>query len=109
MAAPAIEPKLYIVQYEFAGDVLEKRKPYRQAHLELLNKQAQSGKLVIGGAVDLPPTGGLMVIRDMKPDEIEKFVQEDPYVSNGVVVKYTIKPYIAVVGDDVLSNDLLKV
>lgn len=109
MAAPAIQPKLYIVQYEFVADVLEKRKPHRQAHLDLLSQQAQSGKLVIGGAVGLPPTGGLMVIRDMTPEEIEKFVQQDPYVAHGVVTNYTIKPYIAVLGDQALSNDLLKV
>lgn len=31
--------------------------------------------------------------------EIEEFVQNDPYVVNGLVPSYTIRPYMVVAGD----------
>lgn len=104
-----ITPKLYVVQYEFVENVLEKRAPYRADHLALFRKQVESGNMIIGGAVDHPPTGSLTIFRNLTASEIEQIVQQDPYVINGVVKNYTIKPYIAVAGDPVLNNDLLKV
>jgi uncharacterized protein YciI len=104
----SITPKLYILQYEYVKNVLEKRAPYRQDHLTHFGKQVQSGNVILGGAVDNPPTGALMIFRTIKSDEIEEFAQQDPYVINGIVTKYTIKPYIAVMGDALLKDDILK-
>jgi len=105
----SISPKLYIVQYEYVENVLEKRAPYREAHLAHAGKQLQNGNLILGGALDHPPTGALLIFRNLKPDEIEPFIKQDPYVINGIVTKYTIKPYIAVVGDLSLKDDLIKI
>jgi len=104
-----VTPKLYILQYEYVENVLEKRAPYREAHLAGFLKQVQDGNLIIGGAVDHPPTGALSVFRNLTANDIEQFVQQDPYVINGIVTKYTIKPYIAVTGDPTLKDDLIKI
>jgi len=105
----SITPKLYVLQYDYVENITEKRAPYRAAHLAIFLKQMQDGNLVIGGAVDQPPTGGLIVFRNLTPKDIEEIVQQDPYYVNGLVTKYAIKPFIAVTGDDSLKNDLLKV
>lgn len=105
----SLQPKLYVLQYDYVADALEKRKPYRENHLALINSQAEKGNVVLAGAVGNPPTGGLLIFRNLTPNDIEQVAQKDPYVVNGVVEKYSIKPYIAVVGDSLLSNDLIKV
>lgn len=104
-----LQPKLYVLQYDYVVDALEKRKPHREAHLAMIGKQQEKGNVVLAGAVDNPPTGGLLIFRNLSPTDIEQLAQQDPYVINGVVKKYTVKPYMAVVGDDLLNNDLLKI
>lgn len=107
--AATIQPKLYVLQYDYVANALEKRQPHRQAHLALINKQVEKGNVILGGAVNNPPTGGLLIFRNLTAQEIEQIVQQDPYVVNGVVEKYSIKPYMAVTGDAVLQNDLIKI
>lgn len=104
-----ITPKLFVLQYEFVENALEKRAPHREAHLAIFRKQVESGNVIIGGAVEHPPTSSLTIFRNLKAEDIEQIVQQDPYVTNGVVKNYTIKPYIAVAGDPALKDDLLKV
>jgi uncharacterized protein YciI len=105
----SITPKLYVLQYDYVENALEKRAPYREAHLAHFRKQVQNGNMVIGGAIDHPPTGGLIIFRTLTPKDIEEIVQQDPYFINGIVTKYTIKPYIAVTGDESLKDDLIKI
>ena len=104
-----IKSKLYVLQYDYVDDAFEKRKPHREAHLALIGKQVEKGNVILAGAVDNPPTGGLLIFRNLSQNDIEQLAQQDPYVVNGVVKKYTIKPYMAVIGDDLLNNDLIKI
>jgi len=104
----SVTHKLYVLQYDYVENALEKRAPHREAHLAHIGKQVQHGNVVLGGAVDHPPTGALVVFRNLTADDIEQIVQQDPYVINGVVTKYTIKPYIPAVGDVLLKDDFVK-
>ncbi len=104
-----VTPKLYVLQYEYVENVLEKRAPFREAHLAVFGKQVQDGNIVIGGTINYPPTGAMTIFRNLTSDGVDEIVKQDPYYINGLVTNYTIKPYIAVVGDDVLKNDLIKV
>jgi uncharacterized protein YciI len=105
----SVKPKLYVLQYDYVADVFEKRKPYRQAHFAMVRKEIEKGNVILAGAVDNPPTGGLFIFRNLSPNDIENLAQRDPYVVNGVVKKYTIKPYMAVLGDNLLNNDLINI
>ena len=104
-----VQAKLYVLQYVYVENALEKRQPHRQAHLALINKEAEKGNVVLAGAVDNPPNGGLLILRNLTAEAIEQLVRQDPYVINGVVKYYSIKPYMAVVGDALLHNDLIKI
>ena len=103
-----ITPKLYILQYEYVENALEKRAPFRPAHLAYFAKQDATGNVVLGGAIDHPPTGALTIFRNITAEDIEQIAQQDPYVINGIVTKYTVKPYIAVGGDPLLKDDLIQ-
>ncbi|CAF0740885.1 unnamed protein product [Adineta steineri] len=108
-SAGTITPKLHVLQYEYVCDVVEKRKPHREAHLSFIGKQVENGNVLLGGAVSSPPTSALIIFRNLSSNEIEQFAKQDPYVINGIVTKYTVKPYMAVVGDNLLNDDLIKI
>ncbi len=89
--------------------MLEKRAPYREAHIAHMKKQLETGNVILAGVIDHPPTGALITFRNLKPNDIEQIAQQDPYFINGIVTKYTIKPYIAVAGDPSVKDDLIKI
>jgi len=103
-----VTPKLYMLQYEYVENMLEKRAPFRAEHLALFGQQVQKGNVVLGGMLDYPPTGAAVIFRHLTSNDIEQFIQQEPYVINKLVTKYSIKPYIATSGDDLLKDDLLK-
>lgn len=95
--APA-GPKYYILNYKYVSDILEKRGPHREAHLGAANKQLNAGKIVMAGAAGDPVEGAVFIWKNVTKNEIEEFVKSDPYVLNGLVPEYNIKPYAVVVG-----------
>lgn len=56
-------------------DIVEKRGPFRAAHLDGANKKAEAGKLVMAGALADPVDGAVFVFRNCSKEEIEAFVQ----------------------------------
>ncbi len=87
----------YILRYHVVDDYVTKRTPYRPEHLALTDEFAKSGFLLLGGAVGDPPDSAVLVFRCLL-HEIERFVELDPYVQNGVVERYTIQPWHVVTG-----------
>lgn len=70
----------------------------REGHLAAANAMLSAGKLVMAGAAGDPVEGAVFVFKGVTKDEIEAFVKDDPYVLNGLVPDWTIKPYAVVVG-----------
>ncbi len=109
VSTATLQPKLYVLQYDYVADSLEKRKLHLEAHLALIDKQIKTGNVVLAGPLGNPPTGGLLIFRNLSPTDIEQLAQQDPFLINGIVEKYTIKPYMAVAGDALLNKDLIKI
>jgi hypothetical protein len=83
----------YILYGSYCDDVLIKRTPYRQAHLDGLARQKESGILItIGPTKD---TTKVFAIYDA-PDEqtVKNLVEGDPYWQNGIWTEYEIKEWI---------------
>lgn len=99
MASAAASNSYHVLQYQYVPDILEKRGPYREAHLAGANKMAEQSKLVMAGALTDPVDGAIFIFRNVSKEDIEGFVQADPYVANGLVPSYTIRPYMVVAGD----------
>lgn len=71
-----------------------RRAPYREAHLALASHYKLEGKIVMGGAMaDL--TGAYVIFRCK--EDADKFVQEDPYVLNGIVTSHEVREWSVVV------------
>jgi uncharacterized protein YciI len=88
----------YLLFYEFVEDMPERRTPYREAHLALARAAHGRGELLIAGAFAEPPHGAVLVFRGDEPAEVEAFVSNDPYVANGLVKSWRIRPLLVGVG-----------
>jgi|SRR5690606_17129264 len=90
----------YLLFYETAPDYLERRAQYRSDHLALAWKSVQDGELVLGGALADPVDGAVLLFECDSPEPVERFVAADPYVRNGLVTAWRIRPWTTVVGKD---------
>jgi len=52
----SVTPKLYVLKYEYVENIVEKRTPYLEAHIANFMKQVENGNIILGGAIDQPPT-----------------------------------------------------
>ena len=85
----------YIMWGSYCDDVLEKRTPYRQAHLDGLAAQNEQGLLItIGPTKDVTKVFAIYEA----PDEatVKNLVERDPYWKNGIWTEYTIKEWVQV-------------
>jgi len=88
----------YLLSYELAPDYLERRPNFRDAHLALAWRAAESGALLLGGAVGDPVESALLLFTDA--DAASAFAEADPYVSEGLVRGWRVTPWTTVVGQD---------
>ncbi|CAB9506070.1 YCII-related domain [Seminavis robusta] len=89
----------YLLHYDYIPDVLEKRGPYREGHLDLAKKLIAEGTCLSGGPTGEPgmevPSGALFIFTDLEAAQL--FVKEDPYTQNGIVTGHSIKEWNVVV------------
>ncbi len=93
----------YLLFYELADDYLERRAPFRNSHLSLAWQAQEAGELVLAGALTEPSDGAVFVFQGLGPEVAERFVQADPYVANGLVSSWRVRPWTTVVGEQAAS------
>ena len=89
----------FILEYEYVADILEKRTPFRPAHIKLAEDYNKEGTILSGGPL-MPPTGAIFIFSAERMDIVENFVKKDPYVSAGLVTKYSIREWNVVIGQN---------
>jgi uncharacterized protein len=87
----------YLLVYHVIDDYVARRTPYREEHLLLAREARNRGELVLGGALADPVDMALLVFRTDNKTVVEQFVQRDPYVLNGLVVRWEIRPWTVVI------------
>ena len=92
--------KHYLLLYQLADDYLERRAGLRADHLQLAWDAHARGELVLGGALDEPVDGAVLLFRGESPDVATRFAESDPYVKNGLVTGWSVRPWRTVVGAD---------
>lgn len=90
----------YLLIYDVTPDYLERRGEYRAEHLALAWKACERGELLLGGALDDPVDAAILLWKCDSPAPIEAFVDADPYVKNGLVARWRIRPWTTVVGEE---------
>ncbi len=94
----------YALIYEAADDYVARRPAFREEHLRLARAARERGELVLAGAFADPVDGALIVFRVDQKSKVEEFARKDPYVVNGLVKKWEVRPWTVVVGQEKTSS-----
>lgn len=90
--------------YDLVEDYFERRAPLREDHLALARAAHERGELHLAGAFIEPFDRALFVWATHDESVVERFVEADPYVSNGLVTAWQIRRWNVVIGDDVAEG-----
>lgn len=83
--------------YDVVPDYVERRAAFRSEHLALAQQAVDRGELVLGGALADPVDGAVLLFAGDSPAAAERFAAADPYVKNGIVTRWRVRPWNTVV------------
>ncbi len=92
--------KYFALMYHVVDDYVERRAQFRDEHLALARASHGRGELLLGGAFADPVDRALLIFRATDMGVVEEFVHSDPYVCNGLVTRWEIRPWTVVVEGD---------
>jgi uncharacterized protein len=87
----------FVLSYEVVEDYVERRAQFREEHLGIAAAAHERGELILAGAIGDPVDGALLVFRGEDSTVAEQFARNDPYVINGLVTSWTVKPWNVVI------------
>ncbi|MCC5913224.1 MAG: YciI family protein [Balneolaceae bacterium] len=88
----------YLLIYDLTPDYLERREKFRDEHLKLAWEAAEKGILILGGALQNPTEKAVLLFDCDTPDVARTFAKADPYVKEGLVKSWSVRPWTTVVG-----------
>jgi uncharacterized protein len=88
----------FALMYELVDDYLGRRGAFRQEHLGLAAAAYERGEIVLAGAFSDPPDRALLIFRAADRTIAESFARKDPYVLNGLVKRWEVRPWTVVIG-----------
>ena len=90
----------YLLFYEKAPGSAEREGPLRAAHRAYAQAAVRRGELVLGGSLADPADGtAVLLFRADSAATAEAFAAADPYVLNGIVNRWRVRPWQTVVGE----------
>lgn len=90
----------YLLFYKTIENYVEKRAPYRSEHLKLAEEAHQKGEIIMAGAMADPADGAVLIFKGESPKVAEDFAKNDPYVKNGLIKEWSVRPWTVVVGNE---------
>lgn len=90
----------YALFYEVVDDFLARRAPFREEHLRLASQAHDRKEIVFAGALAEPADRALLVFHIDDKSKVEAFARRDPYVVNGLVKKWEVRPWSVVIGNE---------
>jgi uncharacterized protein YciI len=84
---------------ELVENYVERRNAFREEHLRLAREWHARGELLLGGALAEPADGALLIFKAKDAETVLEFVRCDPYVLNGLVQRWRVRPWTVVVGN----------
>lgn len=85
--------------YDLVDDYMARRGAFREQHLKMAADAQNRGELVLGGAFADPPDKALLIFRANDSKTAESFANSDPYVTNGLVKRWEVRPWTVVIGN----------
>jgi uncharacterized protein len=88
----------YILFYKTVDHYVERRAPYREEHLKYAMAAQARGDLVMAGALADPADSAVLLFKGDGPSVAEDFAKNDPYVRNGLIPEWHVRPWTVVIG-----------
>ena len=88
----------FLLLYDYVENIVERRAAFREEHLRLAREAQGRDQLLLGGAYSDTVDGAVLAFRADAAAAVEEFVRQDPYVRNGLVTRWRIRPWNVVVG-----------
>ncbi len=92
--------KHFLLLYDVVDDYVARRGEFRDEHLQKAWAAVERGELLLGGALADPADGAVLLFQGDSPAAAEAFANADPYVINGLVKQWRVRPWTTVVGDN---------
>lgn len=93
----------FLLFYEFIPEYLQRRGEYRAEHLRLAWAAHERGELILGGALAEPADGAVVLFETADERAVRAFAEADPYVTSGLVRRWSVRAWTTVVGDQAAS------
>jgi uncharacterized protein len=90
----------FLLFYEFVPDYLTRRAALRQKHLQLAWESQQRGEMILAGPFANPVDGAALMFQCESRAVPEQFAAKDPYVTAGLVTRWSVREWSTVVGTD---------
>jgi uncharacterized protein len=87
----------FLLLYDVVDQFTDRRAPYRDAHLALARAASERGELLLAGAFAEPADGAALVFKASDQSVAERFAAGDPYVTEGLVKRWTVRKWNVVV------------
>jgi uncharacterized protein YciI len=84
---------------ELVDDFVNRRAPFREEHLRFARESHDRGEIQLAGALADPADGAVLIFCVESAAAVEEFVNNDPYVKNGLVKKWHVRKWSVVVGN----------
>jgi uncharacterized protein YciI len=91
--------KYFALIYYVVDGFVSRRTAFREEHLRLVGEANRRGELLLAGALGDPVDRALLVFRTRDRSIAEDFARNDPYVINGLVARWEVQPWAAVIGN----------
>jgi uncharacterized protein YciI len=88
----------FLLTYQVVQGFTERRMAHRSRHLKLAQEAFERGELLLAGAVGDPVDGAALAFRADDATVAESFARADPYVTEGLVTSWQVRPWNVVVG-----------
>jgi uncharacterized protein YciI len=89
----------FLLFYDLGPDYLERRPEFRNEHLTLAWKTHAEGALILAGALADPADGAVLLFQGDSANVAENFARADPYVRNGLVIRWRVRKWTTVAGE----------
>lgn len=88
----------FLLLYEFVLDYLQRRPLHRADHLRAAWAAHERGELVLAGALAEPADAAVLLFAGEDDSTARAFAAADPYVKAGLVTRWSVRPWMTVVG-----------
>ncbi|HEU0087877.1 MAG TPA: YciI-like protein [Pseudonocardiaceae bacterium] len=93
-----------LLLYDYVRDIVERRAPFREAHVALIHDFHEQGALLMAGALADPVDGAVLVFTTDDRSVVEDFVARDPYAREGLVTAWRVRLWNVVIGRPAASR-----